>query len=743
MPKTRRRYKRHQPYYDGNRCNWFSTHRQSSRRAVRHGNRKSRKKTRASKPRLLTATHVTELPKHESATRASACETVLRKAYPSLRVFRLSKSVRQALRVKFGETIPHSRRKTAPEGTPGLTYYELFRMLSIGFATKNKAQPNLVLLKGGCVRDIVQGKAMSEIHDIDLVHTKPYYAVKRSPSGLDANHVHYTDRRDKENHFHYIKVGDDDPANNAHAVDCTHSPLHISPYPLNKYEACVNTLFINVTYGRNGNEYGRVYDITGRGVADAVHRPHPVWRAPNDTTLRDPAWLLDAKLWRMLKFRRRGYTVDATTRRTVYRYWLDHYADAAPYNWINPLKKQFGSADPDPVTGKPPRPADGIRRAVGTLFTQLGDEFDTLDGFDAHDAVHIVRMLLEKQLLTVPSQFAYLQAQRQKARKKAFVKRAKANSPPANTAVSSPANTAVSSPANTAVSSPANTAVSSPANTAVSSPANTAVSSPANTKATGGGQSAAVTRKSHRSSNTPHTSSHRRSRKPTTSVHADASVHHPDVTRLLRRLRTYADAGCTATQLFSAALYLIDAALLTTFPIRTDVSDHRVHHEFKHTPAVDYPVQRPPLVGGTPLVFALRNDAACDAAKQLHQKLRKPIRGTSVTCADVLRTLHQLPRTQAYLSGKVVTELVREQFFESGVHTELLVVGADVDAVCTALGKDVCARGSAANSFVLGDDGVRGTCATTLGDALVIRATATGGEVLDGSGGAAFVAAKR
>ena len=115
------------------------------------------------------------------------CERMLRTVYPTLKVHMLPKHVTRQLNQLMDQPIPHSIRKNShtyttdlisPPARTHLTYRELFRIFSGYAPTPNTRTghteftprvPYLVLLKGGCVRDIVQGKSIADIHDIDFI----------------------------------------------------------------------------------------------------------------------------------------------------------------------------------------------------------------------------------------------------------------------------------------------------------------------------------------------------------------------------------------------------------------------------------------------------------------------------------------------------------------------------------------------------------------------------------------------
>lgn len=364
--------------------------------------------------------------------RQSACERLLRRQYPDLRVYPLRKATTKALHHLFQKQIPHSLRQPpgardalGADSTAGIDHLTLFRIFSQRRSPQH--DPYLVFIKGGCVRDIVQGRAIGAINDIDIVHTMPFAKARfGKPYGLNAKRVQYYTQRAPG--FKYIKVGNTARGNAVGPVDCTETKLNPS---LNSYEAPLNTLMINVTHARGmPSELDRVYDITGCGMDHARRR---IWTAPNHETLHDPAWLSGAKLWRMLRFRLRGNDVPLATREVIYRYWLDNHATLPPYVWRNPLLKHFGqivakeavareaatkaNAPPSaPALALAPPPAKTVLRvAYERVVDLVGHDFDQISSLGLPAALGFVRMMFAHGLLTVPEQSITAARSRSKA----------------------------------------------------------------------------------------------------------------------------------------------------------------------------------------------------------------------------------------------------------------------------------------------------------------------------------------
>lgn len=506
------------------------------------------------------------------------CEDVLRKQYPNLKVYNLPRATTRALEQLMDREIPNSldRAYASKNGAPtGITYRNLFRIFSgyDGKASRDQQRtrhdrhnrdtpliPYLVMLKGGCVRDIVQGKPIQDIHDIDMVHTMQFsQALRGVPYGLWANHVQCSSMQNRPG-FKYIKVGQDPSPNDKNAVqpvECTESrPLPASDH----YEVPANTLMINVGYYvdrgdrvRMKMELDRVYDITGMGWNHAKQR---LWTPSDDQLLDNSYWLRNAKLWRMLKFIRRGYTVPDATRAAIYRYWLNKYADETifpDFIWSNPWAKHFGTKEPLP-DGTLPKMADAVHHALRVIFDIVGTDFDRLQdakgvAFGANAAVAWLKMFVTKGLLTAPAQFTMMRNKAEQQRQAAYSPRRR--HPGTGTAK---------------------------ATRSTRRP-------PRSTRRTkGGSRSKATSTRTTRSRVVPApVSTHKStavSRRPrsrciskrsrSSSIVRETLKNNSDVVRMFQHLRQFAKApGCTAKAVFAHARYLIDIRMLTTYPITT------------------------------------------------------------------------------------------------------------------------------------------------------------------------------
>lgn len=262
----------------------------------------------------------------------SIYENILRDVYPTTKVHRVNKRITKQLIHKFNSIIPHSVRTDKTE-KDGLTYFELFRALS-GYDYAKK-RPHMVFLKGGAVRDIVEGNSIDDINDIDIMFTLPFKQAQFGKHGLNAIHTSYVYTKDVSKQYYYIKVGRDDTHSSNQSVDCTNAMLIPNDYT--HYEAPLNAMFINVSQNsKYPSELDRVYDITGMGV---VHAKQKIWTAPSNQTLTDSYWLKNGKLWRLIKFQLRGYTVPKQTMCRIYTFWMQNHNDVDEFNWDNVWRK--------------------------------------------------------------------------------------------------------------------------------------------------------------------------------------------------------------------------------------------------------------------------------------------------------------------------------------------------------------------------------------------------------------------
>ena len=357
-------------------------------------------------------------PPRQLLSKAPPCERILRRVYPTLRVHPLTSSIKEALVQKFKQRIPFSKwgDKT---GKQGITYWELFRALS-GYNHK-KNEHHLVLIKGGFVRDIVQGKSLDEIHDVDVVHTKPFGQARFGNNGLGVLKVKYTPISDAESKYYYMKIGEAPKHGTDYSVDCTHTRLD----DFTHYEAPVNMLMLNVSVNtpieqtmdkaieQAYTDLHRVYDISGNGFDNAKKQ---IWDAPDKHTLKDAFWLSNAKLWRMLKFQQRGYTIPLDTKRAIYNWWLSNYHNAPSYNWMNPWGKHFGGNG-----DKVHQSVLNTRVAVKNVLTMVCADFCTLQ-MELEASKTFFVMLLEMNLFTVASRLTDLQKMKQYYKKKRYTK---------------------------------------------------------------------------------------------------------------------------------------------------------------------------------------------------------------------------------------------------------------------------------------------------------------------------------
>lgn len=341
-----------------------------------------------------------------------SCKCILQRAYPSLRLHALPADTHTKLIHKFDSIIPFSGRGDKT-GKRGITYWQLFHALS-GYNYKTN-EPHLVLIKGGFVRDLVQGKSLDIIHDIDVVHTKPFNQALYGNDGIHTLNVQYSSCKDAGNKYFYMKIGGESKDGPDHSVDCTYTALD----GFNHYESPVNMMMLNVSVFADGKgpsthaSLNTVYDLTGKGWD---HAKKKIWDAPDAHTLRDPFWLSSGKLWRMLKFQRRGYTVPRSTKKAIYSYWLKEYHNVPQYNWDNPWHKHFGGNG-----AHLQQATENTRVAVASVLRMVANDFTEL-GMDRVASQMFYVMLLEMNVVTVASRLRDLKRMKVYFKKKKYTK---------------------------------------------------------------------------------------------------------------------------------------------------------------------------------------------------------------------------------------------------------------------------------------------------------------------------------
>lgn len=341
--------------------------------------------------------------------KTSVFEARLRDTYPNLRVYRLDPHISKVLRKRFREQkIPYSRRLVGkpgldPEEDNWMSYDELFRLFS-GHEPKSKTFYS-ACIKGGFVRDLANGVPMDTIRDIDMTFDKPLNRIQYSiPYGLIHRNVQFSTTKvktqDKQNNFFYLRIGDDSkkpvPMANGElptihqAVEATYSPW---PWALDKLDAPANSLLLHV--GQNLKELDRIYDITGVGYQ---HAKQKIWTWPSQTMATSHKWLENKKLWRMLKFMKRGYKVPKPVRLRIYTYWIEHgdSDDFPMINWYNPWLNDIANVPPSELGD-----------LCQWLLHFLGNDFKVLR-MTAAQAVRFIHLMVNHSMLTVPSHYAHL-----------------------------------------------------------------------------------------------------------------------------------------------------------------------------------------------------------------------------------------------------------------------------------------------------------------------------------------------
>ena len=581
-------------------------------KTVRHKDRRRHDRKRSRERRRSPATHPQHHPRSKrrrqrskrrrqgstpiSPTTArcydphSEFEAKLRKLYPNVKVYPVDPAAAKALRKRFrDQTIPYSRRLIGkpgldPEDANWVSYKELFDMLS-GRDHKSKTFYS-TCIKGGFVRDLVCGVPVDEIRDLDMVFDKPLNRIQYGvPHGLIHRNVQFHLTKVKAEDFFYLKVGDHNkrpvPMANGtlptihQQVEAKHESF---PIPPEKLDAPMNSLLLHV--GRDLKELDRVYDITGCGYTQAKRR---VWTWPEPTMATNTYWMEHKKLWRMLKFAKRGYTVPAPVRKAIYAYWLERGAadDFHYQSWKSPWR------DIEEV------PKSEVGDLCRWLLTHLSKDFAAL-GLPATDAVRLVRLMVDRNMLTVPSQFAYLVEYKQLAK--------------TNKRISE-------------------------------------------------------------------------------RLHAKVKAsNNPDVQQLYARLEALGERrDIGPPSVFQYVLRMLDVNLLTTYPIRSDFRDYRVHKGLKEHPLVGFP--EAPTATDPTWRYPLRKIAATDIhnAFDIHT-VPTLLKTKTPTLAHVISAFLAHADVEAvYLAGPFVESLWTKRIVNPARNVEVRVVP------CATKGRDVVA----------------------------------------------------
>ena len=346
---------------------------------------------------------------HKVYDKTSVFEAHLREIYPKLKVFRLDPHIGKVLRKRFREQkIPYSRRLVGkpgldPEEDNWMSYDELFRLFA-GHEPRSKTFYS-VCIKGGFVRDLANGVPVDTIRDIDMTFDKPLNRIQYSiPYGLIHRNVQFSTTKvktqDKQNNFFYLRIGDETkkpvPMANGElptihqAVEATYSPW---PWALDKLDAPANSLLLHV--GHNLKELDRIYDITGMGYQ---HAKQKIWTWPSPTMANSQTWIENKKLWRMLKFIKRGYKVPKPVRLSIYTYWIEHgdSDDFPKINWYNPWLNNIANVPPSE-----------LGELCQWLLQFLGNDFKVLR-MTATQAVRFIHLMVDHSMLTVSSHYVHL-----------------------------------------------------------------------------------------------------------------------------------------------------------------------------------------------------------------------------------------------------------------------------------------------------------------------------------------------
>jgi len=193
--------------------------------------------------------------------------------------------------------------------TDNTTYYNILSLLS-----KQFTKP--IFIVGGAVRDVITSRNTENMNDIDINYTIGNTEAKKILIDMKTINEFHSDERG------YIRVG---PKSRNDYLE----GFYINSTTYNDYslECPMNSLMI---YVKENDLY--LIDLFGGKALDDVR--NRIWQSPTNDYDK---WLTHQKklIWRMLKFRLRGYTVPLDTKKNVYNYWISKQNDIDIYYWQN------------------------------------------------------------------------------------------------------------------------------------------------------------------------------------------------------------------------------------------------------------------------------------------------------------------------------------------------------------------------------------------------------------------------
>jgi hypothetical protein len=226
-------------------------------------------------------------------------------------------------------------------------------------------------LYGGSVRDYIwnvahpQGK-QREVNDVDINYTADFYSIKETLETVYPNVFKEFMESSK-----YLVVGNHDKPKNPENTD---DPEYLEGFSLTRrtytpaeLESRGNSLAVRV----NGfNDYIVVDLFNGESVNDAINNIYhaPILNKDYDNDQLWQNWVSNSRnyklLYRMLKFKMRGYTIDTKTAITILNYWgtIGATRNDGNLNWW----RVWDSGKPKDATK-----IFGISGALGQIFNDI------------------------------------------------------------------------------------------------------------------------------------------------------------------------------------------------------------------------------------------------------------------------------------------------------------------------------------------------------------------------------------
>ena len=246
---------------------------------------------------------------------------------------------------RLNTEIPDACMKQHAACSPKPTYMNVIRAITDNFREE-------LYIVGGIVRDFVKTKTVSRSSDIDFMYSSKLNNIVSRLRKTFGNNIRIVYSKQ----YDYIMVGNN--LKNSEYLE-GFSIFSSKGVQAESLESPANSLMLDI---RSGTKMSLIDFFDGKGIDDAKH---DVWQAPVKKKDHD-LWLdtLQNVLWRLLKFKLRGFTVPDETTISVYKYWYTHQSRITEFEW-NYLWKIFGATKVDQVVQQIVQDVDKHRKELG------------------------------------------------------------------------------------------------------------------------------------------------------------------------------------------------------------------------------------------------------------------------------------------------------------------------------------------------------------------------------------------